>query len=365
MPDIDELIELFDPADAYQLTRLIDKRRPESTDYNVPFCPMRGFDGREVELNVRIGYGAGLAPFKADNANTPIAPASQDHQRQFIELVTISEKDILKATDMIHLASRDPRIRLSAVRDLIGKTQNLRVRNTNRSRWMAWYTAIYGELPIVYPSGATITIDWDFAGSNMNQKTISGSHLPVASTDWDSTDGSGDYDAPVIDDVHTWTELIANDSGVDESQVIMHLNSTTFKVLKRNKQIRAELSAFSPRIITPTRTEIAEILGIADIQIINDFYWDTANHLTRNKFIPNWKVLFTTPYNLNGTPIAEMYDGLVARVVGDDIVVSTNPGLLADIYVDKEAVVKSTRVTSARMPIINHPEAFLTATVKS
>jgi len=363
MPDIDELIELLDPADAYQLTHLIERRRAETTDYAVPFCPMFSFDDREVELFVRIGFGSGLAPFKADNASTPVAPASGDAQRQLIELVTISEKDVLKATDLISLESRDPRVRIRAVRDVVGKTLNLRIRNTNRTRWMAWYTAIYGQLPITYPNGATITVDWDFAGADMNAKVITSTHLPTADTAWNHTDDSDDYDAPVIEDVHTWVELMANDAGVDENQMIMHLNSTTFRFLKLNKAVRAELSTLSPRIITPTRAEIAEILGVADIKLINDFYWSTTSHQTRTKFIPNGKVLFTTPYEINSTPIAQMYDGLVARVSGDDIVVAPNPGLQADIYVDKEAVTKSTRVTSARMPILHHPEAFLTATV--
>ena len=184
MPTIDELIELFDPRDAYQFTQLIERKRAETTDYDVPFCPMRAFDGREVELNVVLGYGAGLAPFKADNASTPIAPAHGDVQRQFIELVLISEKDVLKATDLIDLESRDPRIRLRAGRDLIAKTVNLRIRNTNRCKWMAWYTAVYGQLPITYPDGATLTVDWDFAGANMNAKVISATHLPVASVAW-------------------------------------------------------------------------------------------------------------------------------------------------------------------------------------
>ncbi|MBN2004139.1 MAG: major capsid protein, partial [Anaerolineae bacterium] len=186
----------------------------------------------------------------------------------------------------------------------------------------------------------------------------------VAGVAWNHTTDSV-YDAPVIDDMETWTKLVSDDAGTDPAQTIAHMSTTTFNVLKKNRAIRSELSTLSPRILTPTRAEIAEILGVAEIKLVNDFYWDMTDRLSKHKYLPDGKVLLTTPYTLNGRNIAEMYDGLVARVVGEDIAVSTNPGMVADIYVNKEAVVKNTRVTTARMVILNHPEAFLTATVWS
>jgi len=60
-----------------------------------------------------------------------------------------------------------------------------------------------------------------------------------------------------------------------------------------------------------------------------------------------------------------MLDGPVARVQGEKIVVSNNPGMRAEMYISKEQVAENVRVQTARLPVINYPAAFLTATVGS
>jgi len=356
----DEYLHPSDIRKSHILTRVIQKKKPESEVYDVAFAPLRAFNGRKVKLSVRTSYGAGLAGFKADNANTPVITGAGDLQEQYIELVTIAEKEVLNATDLIALNSPDLGVSEGAARTIVEKALELRIRNVNRTRWMAWQAA-KDALSITYPDGTSIAIDWDLDGSGMNDD-FSGSHLPTYAAigsgyAWTDTDN-----ADIIEAVYTWTKLIADDLGIDESECAMHVNSTTWRYIKKNAGIKAELSSQNPRIITPRREEVVEILEIADIRINNDHYWDTSN--AKQKFLPDEYALFTpSSYAYNGTPIMEMYDGLVARVVGGRIVVERNPGMVAEMYVNEEQVAENVRVQTARMPIVNCPAAFVYAKV--
>lgn len=366
MPD--EYLHPTDVRLSHVLTRVLDIKKPETDVYDVPFMPMRQFRGRKVKLMVRTAYGAGLAAFKADNANTPVVSASGDLQEQYIELVTIAEKETLNASDLIALESIDPNVADRAARTVVEKAQALKQRNINRTRWLAWQ-AVKDSLSIAY-GGVTVSIDWDLDGDGMNSSRISSSHLPTY-TDfgtgseayaWNHQDDNENYDANVIEGAYYCAKLIADDLGIAEEEVAMHVNSTTYRIIRQNAKVAAELSSYSPRVITPTRPEIAEVLGLADVIIRNDHYWDTSN--TKQKFLPDGYALFTpASYEYQGTPIAEMYDGLVARVVNGQIRVEPNPGLVAEMYINQEQVSENVRVQSARMPIVNYPEGIVYAQV--
>jgi hypothetical protein len=141
----------------------------------------------------------------------------------------------------------------------------------------------------------------------------------------------------------------------------MMVNSETWRYLKKNTGIRGELSSFNPRVITPRREDVIEVLEIADVQLRNDFYFDENG--TKQKLLPNGKaLLMPRGFQYNGVPIVEMYDGLVARVINGRVVVERNPGMLAEIYVNEEQVAENVRVQTARMPIVNHPAGIVYAT---
>jgi len=355
----EEYLHPRDIREAHVLTRVIEKKKAESELYDVPFAPLRPFTGRKVKLQVRTAYGAGLAPFKADNALTPMLTLSGDLQEQFVELVTIAEKETLNATDLIALNSPDAQVAEGAMRTIVQKAQSLRLRNINRTRWMAWM-AVRDELTIAYHGNVSIAIDWDLNGDEMNDD-FSSSHLPTYASGGAGTAWS-DASADIIEDVYTWSKLIADDLGIDESEVAMHVNSATWRYIKKNTGIKGELSTTNPRIITPRREEVIEILEIADIRIHNDHYWDTAN--AKQKLLPDGYALFTpASYQYNGDPIMEMYDGPVVRVQNGQLVVERNPGMLAETYVFEEQAAQNVRVQTARMPVINHPAAIVWAQV--
>ena len=355
----EQYLHPVDIKDSHVLTRVLDEKRPESSIYDVPFCPLYPFNGRKVRLAVRMHEGAGLASFKADNASTPIMPMSGSIQEVYLELALIAEKDVLEASTLIELESPDDRIAQLAAEDVLEKAMRLQQRNVNRTRWMAWQ-AVKDSLTISY-DGVTVAVDYDLDGSTLNSSRFSASHLPTYSSGLGGTAWSS-ASADIIEDVYTCAKLIADDLGIDETEVVMMVNSATWRYMKKNTGIEGELSSTNPRVITPRREEVVEVLELADIQIVNDFYFTASG--TKTKFLPDGYALFMPKgFEYNGTPIMEMYDGLVARVQGGDIVVARNPGMIAEIYINEEQVAKNVRVQTARMPVINHPAGIVYAQV--
>jgi len=361
MSTFEQYLHPSDIKDTHVLTRVLNEKRPESSIYDVPFAPLYPFNGRKVKLAVKMHTGSGLAPFKADNAGTPIMPAEGAIQEVYLELALIAEKDTLDASTLIDLASLDDRIAMLAAEDVLAKTMVLQQRNVNRTRWMAWQ-AVKDALTIDY-GGVAIDVDFDLDGDGRNADRFSASHLPdivagdFGAVAWDHTT-AGAYDADILEDVYSAASLIATDLGIDETEVTMLVNSATWRIMKKNAALKAELSTQNPRIITPTREETISILDISGIEIRNDFYFTEAG--VRTQFLPDGYALFMPQgYAYNGTPIIEMYDGLVAVVRGGDIVVERNPGMVAEIYTFEEQIAKNVRVQTSRMPVVNHPAGIV------
>lgn len=353
-----------DIKDSYILTRVLNEKQAETDVYDVPFAPLYPFNGRKVKLVVKMHEGAGLAPFKADNAGTPVVPASGRLQELYIDLALIAEKDTLEASTLIDLESMDDRVARLAAEDVLEKAMRLQQRNVNRTRWMA-YSAVKDSLTIAY-GDVSLSVDFDLNGDGMNSDRFSSSHLPTQSSGLGGTAWTDTANADIIGDVYTCAKLIGDDLGIDETDVVMHVNSTTYRYIWQNTDIQGYLSNANPRVTKPRREDMATILEIADIVVDNSFYFTAGDvgSSSKTKFIPNGYALFMPRgYEYKGTPIMEMYDGLVARVINGEIQVARNPGMIAEMYVNEEQVAQNVRVQTARMPVINHPAGIVYAKV--
>jgi hypothetical protein len=350
----DRYLSPVDIKDSYVLTKAVERTVNEAALYSVPFAPLVPTSARKVKLRVRHIDGAGLASFKADNADTPVVSGSGRLVELFMELFLISEKDILKESDLISLQSPDELIAKAAAQDVLDKATRLRKRNINRTKWMAWEAA-KDNLTVTFPDGTTIAVDYDLAGANHND-WFSTSHKPTASTSW------ADPDADVIEDIYNWSKIIADDLGRDQSEVIMYCRTAVWRYLTKNAGIKGELSTTDPRIITPKKAEVIEILGIGEIRINNEFYV-TEGTTQKSHYLDEGHVLFTGPDTVNGDPIMEVKDGPVVRVVNNELIVGNNPGALAETYISAEAKSQSVRVSTARLPVINYPAAFVYADI--
>jgi len=361
---VEEYLHPSDVRKSHVLTRVIDRTIQEGEVYNVPFMPIKAFNGDKVLMKVKEMAGAGLAAFKADNANTPIVGGYGDLQDIYMELVTLSEKHVIKASDFKALNSPDNAVAAHAARTIADLGVDLRRRNINRTKWMAWQAA-KDALTITYPNGASIGVDWDLDATSHND-WMSGSHKPSPAQDWDHTDTDGRYDTDIITDIYTWTKLIADDLGVAEQQCILHMNSTTWRVVRRNKYVIEELSDVDRRR-PATLAEAADVLDVAEIKLVNDFYLNDDTTRTKQYFLDEGELMITAPYVVNGVPLAEMYDGIVPMVTGNgnNISVARNAGMRAEVYLNPEQVSQNIRVTTSRMPIINYPAGFVYVVVYS
>jgi len=356
-------IQPFDFRDSRLLTREITRKKSEQMTYNVAWAPMRQVKSRNVRLHITRWNGSGLAQFRSVNANTPIMPDEGTVQEQFIELVNLAELTPMTEDEILFLDSPDGRVRGRVLKDALQRTQRLRQRNINRSIWMAWQS-VQDQLVIAYEDGGYLTVTWDLAGATYNSWFTS-SHLPTASTEWNHTDADGDYDALIKDDMETWADILAIDGGVVEEEIIMHVNTRTWRIVQENKWLRSKLSADRPRDIRPKRSEAAEALGIGKIEIVDSYWWDEDENV-RYKHLDDGKALFTGPYIAqDGAPIVEMLDGPVVTVSGGRARVTNNAGLRAETWAREDPPMEFIRVQSARMAVLNHPEQILFATLWS
>ena len=126
-----------DIKDSYVLTKIIERRAKEDERYDVPFAPLVSHADRRVMLRVRHVDGSGLASFKADDALTPVVNRGGDVTELHFEIPLIAEKHPLFSSDLIDLESPDDRIAHRAANSVIALGKQLRIRNMNRTRWMA------------------------------------------------------------------------------------------------------------------------------------------------------------------------------------------------------------------------------------
>lgn len=357
----DEYLHPSDIKRSHVLTRLIEKVVEEPAVYNVPFAPLFPTMQRKVKITIREFDPAGLAYFHADNASTPVVKGGGTIEEKYLELVEISEKHVLSASDMIALNSPDPTVAEGVARDVVKLGAQLRQRNIQRTKWMA-YMAARDELTITYPDGGAVTVDYDLNASGDNDD-FSGSHLPTYAGIGSGYAWTDTTNADIIEGIYTWTKLIEDDLGVDSGECIVHMNKATWRYVKKNAGIKAELSSTNPRIITPRLPEVVDVLEIAEIKIVNDFYKLESSSTTKYKFIPDGYLLITAPYTVNGVPIMEMYDGPVVMASGQQLVVARNPGANAEIYFNIEQKAENIRVSTARFPVMNYPAAFVYAQV--
>ena len=152
---------------------------------------------------------------------------------------------------------------------------------------------------------------------------------------------------------------IAEDLGVAEGDCVLYVSSTTWRNMRKNTAIKAELSTYQPRVLTATMDEVVQILGIRAIRIYNDFYLTSSSGTdTKNKFLGDGHVLITGPETINGDPIMEVLDGPIAYVENGQIRIMNNPGAQSEIYINEEQIAANVRVQTSRIPIINYPAAF-------
>lgn len=356
---------VFDPTsleENHVLTSFIKRQLPVSNSLAMQIAPLHATIDRKVKVNVQEVSPASKGQFKSITSNTPITSGGATLSTHYMELVDLSEKEVLGVDDLIKLYSADRRAALHSAYGILDVGKRLANRNQTLTEWMAW-EAFKDELVVSYPEDDTeLSVDFDLDNTDA---LMSASHKPdISSSDpWDVAS------ADIIGQVRTWIDLLGTDSGMDGK--ILMMNKTTWRYVQANTALKAFLTEANFPIKWVSTGVGAALFWDLDLNtpaasgtgriIIDDSFWQDTDK-SRTRFIPDGYILMTTEWQVNGGPIAMMFDGPVVQVQGNDLVVANNPGLSADIYINAEQMAKNIRVSTARLPWIQR-EHFLYAQV--
>lgn len=359
-------IDVFDIWDQSLLTNIIRRpplgRAPGAAEDTEPFlgerlAPLKSIPTRTAKLRVAELKPFGLGQFRAPDATPPLFKPSVSWQETIIELTLPDEMERISEEDWMKLNSPDENVRRSAGVTLVDRGRILRLRNQRRTEWMRWQMLLNGEMTIPYDYGASeLYVNFGYATG----------HRVTASTLWSDTTNSDP-----VSDIQAWSEKLADDSGFYAAHVIM--NSKTYNYLILNAKIKNAINFYSSganSIIRPRREDILNLFTTfsQNVDLIiydNGYRTESATGFGRTsltKYIPDGKILVTTEFNVDGTPIAETLDGQVTVSSGYNSV-DIRQGEQAEVMLDHMSKTHFLRYAAARIPRLLLPECILMATV--
>jgi hypothetical protein len=350
----------FDPWNTAQLTQLVNRpvesRFEGISTLGEQIAPLLSVQSREVSISSREVLAFGQGQFRSPNATPPLVELDAQTTESKMELVLLDEMRRIDEETWLNLNSSDERIRSAAGVSLVETGQILAVRNRRLTESLRW-DAFSGEATITYNAGkdseATLTIDYGIPAANV----IS------AGTDWSDHENS----TPIAD-LKTWLKLPTYQVGVAGRNV--HLSSEAYDHMIESAEITGYLTGSDRGLRIPTKADVQNLLPDGTNIVIEDGgYRNEDQGANRNKsaltrYLPVAKVLITTDYTIDGEPIADMPDGLVT-VANSYNTTSIIQGAAAEVKLDQMSLTHFMRYASARIPRINHPGAFVWATVGS
>lgn len=355
----------FDVWDQATLTDIIKRppsgRAPGAAEDNVnllgeTIAPIRSIQGRTAKVRVAELKPFGTAPFRAPDATPALFKPAVAWSEEVLELLLIDEMERIPEEDWMKLNSNDDNIARSAGASLVDRGRILQLRNTRATEKLRWGAFQGGVTTITYPTGSALQIDYGLPAG----------HRPVLATPWSDT-----ANADPVSDIQSWSEQIAADSGFYGNRI--HMNSKTYNYLLHNVKIQAAINIYSPSANTIFRPRREDLLNLftsfaTDVQIViydngyRDLGATSIGVGSITKYLPDGYVLMTTDYVLDGTNIADTLDGQVSVQSGYNSV-DIRQGEQAQVQLDDLSFTHFLRYSSARIPRILIPEAFLWAKV--
>jgi hypothetical protein len=345
------------PADIFRpelLSGVVELRLTEQGgEYSLgDLMPIKSTNRLRVQMNIRQGTRTRLGQFRAANAPTPISVGRFQAARMSIELVMLSEKEIIDEYTLLLLNSVDPGMATEAVTEILDQATRLRGQNNTLKTWMGW-RAFLDTLTVTYPNGSSIDIDFDL--DNTDGK-MSASHKPTASVLWSNPASD------IIGDVRAWCLILTNDSGVPASRITLTISTPVWLNIQLNTALMAKVGTAADPKSPDDPAQVARILGLRAIKLYDETYEDAAGVVQR--FLPISKGLFTID-KAGGQPVAWMLDGPVAQYNASNqrVKVGNNPGAVTEIWGDADPPSENVRVTTSNMPVIIR-EGVVMATVQ-
>lgn len=340
--------DIFDQAvltNTITRSRMMDNTIPGQaavTGLGATIAPLVNVTSQAVKLRIVEDLTLGYAQFRAPEASYPLVTRNLTAREEMIELVQIAEK--IRISEVQKMRSVDPQVQADALNNMITDGQWLLNRNallTNKMRWDGLHN---GYIDITYPTGGTIRVDYGYDND----------HIVTADVLWSVPS------ATIIDDLKEWKQLIVDDAGTTDVNIIM--STKIWDAMFKNTEIQSYLGALGRVYTLPTATDVTTLTNMQNLTLYDEVYRDEAG--TTHRFWPDNKILMIggSGYSVGGLRVAEMLNGIVPVSVGRSEVQFTL-GPQAESYVDIESNTEFLRLTSSRMLRINSPEAIVVATV--
>jgi hypothetical protein len=357
------VLETFDIWDQALLTDVITRPSPSSlgspntTDLlGEQIAPINPIASRVAKIRVMEARPFGKGQFRAPDATPALfKPPGDTYREEIIELALLDEMERIMEEDWMKLNSSDENIARSVGRSIIDRGKILQLRNDRLSEWMRWQ-AFQGSLTVTYPTGSSLYIDYGLPAG----------HKPTAGTLWTDTTNSDP-----IADISTWSNLLADDSGFYAKHA--HMTSKTYNLLINNTKIKNQINFYASganSVLRPRREDLLNLFTSfaqdIDIVVYDNGYRDVGatgyGRTSVTRYLPDYYVLLTTDYTLDGTRIADTLDGQVTVSAGYNNV-AIRQGFQAEVMLDHISKTHFLRAASARIPRLIIPEAFLWAKV--
>lgn len=310
--------------------------------------PLVTQNGRHVKIRIQDILPTGLAQFRAPHASPALWTPRPELREQVMEIVDLDEMSRIDPVKMLQLKSPDPNLVAGTYFDIIELGVKLQQRNELRTEWMRWQ-ALQGALVVSYPNAGSITINYG----------IPAGHFPVMGTPWTDVENSDP-----IEDMWAMGAISLPDAGIYLN--LFHLNSVTFRLIRRNQKVRDALSTYGRDVMLPTDSDLAGLLRAeSQFQIVDSGYLpEGATNKLLTKFVPDGKVMVTTSdYTYAGHRLGDVADGWVLVSVPGQEEPDARQGMQSEILGNKMAKQTFLRQASARMPRLYAPEAITWGTV--
>lgn len=316
-------------------------------------APMFDTDGQYISMRVEDLHAFGIGQFRSPEATPPLMDLTgREEREEVIELVYLDEMHRISPIRWERLNSSDEKISGREARKLVEIGQILERRNERLTEFMRW-SAFSGQLTVEYQQRDTaLVIDYPLPAG----------HQPNAAFTWDNLATSDP-----IADIRTWQAQVATSSG--SPGINIHITSEDIELILANQNLPDYFNIPSGQPFLPALDDVLRLLKPGTKFIPTDHAYREegvgaakapADH---ERFLPVGKVLMTTEYRLNGTPIADTINGLVETATGYNTT-ALQPGPQSEVIMTGVgAYQRMLRQASRRIVRLRKPEAFLYADV--